>query len=206
MNKKFYLITSNQDDDKMINIVNTALKGGVSMLQFRNKEKTDLEYEKTAIKLKKLCDDFNVPLIINDRLDIALKIKANGVHLGQDDFEIAKAKKIIPKNFILGATAHNLKEAKSAELAGADYLGIGDVFGTASKSDTHRINLEKLKNIKSQIQIPIYAIGGISIENIPLLNSNYCDGIAVIGAVFNAENPLNATKKIVDLLEKFDDK
>ena len=145
MKNRLYLITSDQDDEKLINIVNTALKGGVSMLQFRNKEKSDSEYEKTAIKLQKVCKEYKVPFIINDRLNIALKIKADGVHLGQDDFEYEKAKKIIPKDFILGVTAHNLKEAIKAEENGATYLGIGDVFGTASKSNTHRINLDELK-------------------------------------------------------------
>lgn len=205
MKNRLYLITSDQDDEKLINIVNTALKGGVSMLQFRNKEKSDSEYEKTAIKLQKVCKEYKVPFIINDRLNIALKIKADGVHLGQDDFEYEKAKKIIPKDFILGVTAHNLKEAIKAEENGATYLGIGDVFGTASKSNTHRINLDELKNIKSQIHIPIYAIGGISEENLSLLNANHCDGVAVIGAIFNSKDPLKSTINIVRKLEKFNE-
>ena len=169
--------------DTLEEAVELAIKGGATIIQLREKDCTSREFYELALSIKDITDAYEVPLIINDRLDIALAVHADGVHLGQSDIPVQVARNVMGPNCIVGATANTLEKAKEAWQSGADYLGVGDVFGSATKNDTKPVELKELKKICDTVKIPGVAIGGISKKNIHLLKDTGVAGVAVISAV-----------------------
>ena len=168
--------------------LNDALKGGVTIVQLREKELLDCEFIAEAIKIKELCHRYNVPLIINDNVDVALKSGADGVHVGIDDTPVSEIRKRAPKDFIIGATCKTVEQAQTAEKFGADYMGVGAVFPSSTKKTAVRITTGQLKEICSSVSIPAVAIGGISLKNIMEIKGGGMAGIAVVSAIFAAED------------------
>lgn len=179
--------------------VENALKGGATFIQLREKNLDDESFFKEAVEIKDLCKRYNVPFVINDNVDIALKIDADGVHVGQDDMEASKLRKLLGPDKIIGVSAHTVTEALKAKEAGADYLGVGAVFPTGSKDDVSVLPHETLRDICNAVDIPVIAIGGITKDNIIELKGSGIDGIAVISAIFAKDDITAATQ---DLKEK----
>lgn len=182
--------------------VRKAIMGGATCIQLREKDLDHETFLEEARKLVKLCHNYEVPLIINDDLDIALAVKADGVHLGQDDMDIQSARAKAGPDFIIGISAHNVKEAKLAEKNSADYLGSGAVFGTKTKPDVTPLSLDTLKEITASVNIPVVAIGGITRENLPRLQGSGIAGPALVSAVFDTEDIEANCKELTSLIEK----
>ncbi len=183
--------------------VEEAILGGATMIQLREKELDDEAFISSAIVIKKMCDNYHVPLIINDRADICLKVGASGVHLGQDDGDIRSVRELLGKDCIIGATAHNLKEALKAEADGADYLGVGAAFGSGTKTDAKALtSLDTYKEITGAVSVPVVAIGGINLENAGKLAGTGIAGIAVISGIFGAMNIEKATKALKEKVKE----
>ena len=177
--------------------VELAIQGGVSVVQLREKTCISREFYDMAKAVKTITDAYEVPLIINDRIDIALAVGADGVHLGQGDIPIGVARNLLGAAKMVGAPANTGALAKEAWHAGADYLGVGDVFGTTTKSDTRQISLEELKEIRDAVVIPVVAIGGVNEENIGLLKKTGVDGAAVISAVVGQKDITAAAERLI---------
>lgn len=171
--------------------VRLALEGGCTLVQLREKNCSSLDFYEMALRIKKACAEFDVPLIVNDRVDIALAAGCDGVHVGQSDIPAAEVRKLIGKDKILGVSASNLQKALKAEKDGADYIGVGAVFSTSTKTDTNSVTFEQLKEIKEKINIPVVAIGGINKNNLSELKGTGIDGVAVVSAVI-AQNDIRA--------------
>ena len=199
VNYKLYLVTdrTNKTDEEFLNIIEEAIKGGVTVVQIREKDADTLEFYNISNKVKEICSKYNVPLIINDRIDIALAIDADGVHIGQSDMPIKIARKLIGNDKILGISAHNLEEATDAEENGADYLGVGAIFSTSTKKDANDVSIDTLKEITSNVDIPTVAIGGINLDNVEKLKDTNISGISVVSAIMNAENPKIASENLL---------
>lgn len=195
-----YAVTDRSwNKDKSLYVqVEEALKGKVTIVQLREKELSEEEFLEEAINIRELCDRYNVPLIINDNVDIAIKSKAAGVHVGQSDCPVSQIRKRVDKNFIIGTTAKTIEQAIKAQKEGADYLGVGAVFASPTKKDAIRITNEQLKNIRAAVTIPVVAIGGINIDNMFELKGSNVDGMAFVSAIFAAED----IEKRVKLLKK----
>lgn len=182
--------------------VEDAIKGGATFIQLREK---NLSYEKfleEAKKIKEITDKYGVPFVINDNVEIAKEIDADGVHVGQSDTEAKRAREILGKDKIIGISAGNLKEAIEAEKNGADYIGIGAMFHTDTKSDATSVTFEEAKEITSKVNIPVVAIGGINSENILSLKGTGVDGVAVISAIFSHDDIYEAAHKLRKLAEE----
>lgn len=203
INYELYLVTdrTNKTDTEFLNIIEEAIKGGVTVIQIREKEADTLEFYNISKKVKGICSKYNVPLIINDRIDIALAIDADGVHIGQNDMPIKIARKLIGNDKILGISAHNIQEAKEAEENGADYLGVGAIFTTSTKKDANDVSIDTLKDITSTVNIPTVAIGGINLDNVEKLKDTNISGISVVSAIMNAENPKIASEKLKKIIK-----
>lgn len=182
--------------------VEKALKGGVTLVQLREKEGDTGELYQKAMRLKAVTDAYRVPLIIDDRIDVMLAVDAAGVHVGQSDMPAAIARKLIGPDKILGVSAGTLEEAVQAEKDGADYLGVGAVFPTQTKKDADPVSAEILKEIIRTVSIPVVAIGGIKKENIPLLKDLGLAGVAVVSAVMAAEDPEKEAKELSSLVSE----
>lgn len=176
--------------------VELSIKAGVTMLQLREKDIKDDEFLKEAISIKKICNQYNIPLIINDNIEVAKAISADGVHLGQADLKKSEKWKDIKDELIIGISASNVNEAKIAEENGADYLGVGDIFGTLTKDNARHISVDILKDICNSVSIPVIAIGGINSNNIKELTYSNISGVAVISAIFSEEDINYATKNL----------
>ena len=176
--------------------IEDALKGGVTIVQLREKSLDDESFVKEAIEVKELCHRYNVPLIINDNVSVALKSGADGVHVGLEDTPVSEIRKVVPRDFIVGATCKTVEQAKIAENSGADYMGVGAVFPSSTKENAVRITTEQLKEICSSASIPAVAIGGITAENIMEIKGGGIAGIAVVSAIFSAENIEKATQEL----------
>ena len=175
--------------------VEESLKGGVTCLQLREKALDAKHFLEEGRQLKPLCRSYGVPLIINDNVDIALKSDADGVHIGQSDGDIAATRARIG-NKILGVSASTVEEALEAERAGADYLGVGAIFPTNSKNDAESVSLSTLRDICNTVSVPVVAIGGITLENVSLLNDSGICGIAVISAIYAQKDIRNSTERL----------
>lgn len=167
-----------------IDAVEEALKAGVTVLQLREKDISSRDFYRLALQLRELTKAYGIPLIINDRVDIALAVDADGVHVGQEDLPAEAVRRIIGKEKILGVSARTVEEALKAEEDGADYLGVGAVFPSPTKPSSEAIGLEGLRKIKSRVKIPVVAIGGITRDNAAEVIAAGADGIACISAVF----------------------
>lgn len=183
--------------DTLEEAVELAIKGGATIIQLREKDCTSREFYELALSIKDITDAYEVPLIINDRLDIALAVHADGVHLGQSDIPVQVARNVMGPNCIVGATANTLEKAKEAWQSGADYLGVGDVFGSATKNDTKPVELKELKKICDTVKIPVVAIGGISKKNIHLLKDTGVAGVAAISAVLGQTDITAAAEELI---------
>ncbi len=182
--------------------VESALKGGVTIVQLREK---DLDYEsflKEAMEISALCKRYKVPFIVNDNVDIAIKSHADGVHIGQSDMNLLEARKLLGENMIIGVSAHTVEEALEAVNNGADYLGSGAMFSTSTKTDVNTLSKETLKDICAAVNIPVVAIGGISKLNMPELANCGIDGVALVSAVFAAEDIESECRMLRKLAEK----
>ena len=183
--------------DTLEEAVELAIKGGATIIQLREKDCTSREFYELALSIKDITDAYEVPLITNDRLDIALAVHADGVHLGQSDIPVQVARNVMGPNCIVGATANTLEKAKEAWQSGADYLGVGDVFGSATKNDTKPVELKELKKICDTVKITVVAIGGISKKNIHLLKDTGVAGVAVISAVLGQTDITAAAEELI---------
>lgn len=168
--------------------VEQALKGGVTCIQFRDKRLESEVFLREAKKMKLLCEKYQVPLIINDHVDIAVRCGADGVHVGQKDMEAKEVRKLVGEKMIIGVSARTVEQAIQAEQAGADYLGVGAVFGTSTKMDAEKISLERLRDICQAVNIPVVAIGGVQKNNFPELAGTKVAGAALVSAIFSAED------------------
>ena len=186
-----YLITDRSflNGRKLGGVVEEAIKGGVTIVQVREKNISTREFYKIALEVKEVTDKYNIPLIINDRIDIAQAINAAGVHLGQDDMPLKLARNILGTDKIIGISTGTSAEAKEAELGGADYVGIGAIFYTGTKKDIDEpIGIEGLREIVKNINIPSVAIGGINMENAKAVMKTETNGLSVISAILNNED------------------
>lgn len=180
----------------LIDCVREALDGGVTLVQYRAKTASSAEMYAEALQLKALCDSFNVPLIINDRLDIAMAVGAAGVHLGQDDLPCAAARKILGEDYLIGVSAHNPAEAKAALQSGADYLGCGAVFGTATKADVKKLGTDGLAAICKAKGLPVVGIGGVTADNYREVRAAGADGAAIVSGIL-AQPDIRATVRAI---------
>ena len=201
-NLLLYAVSERYPDRGFFVQIESALKGGITCLQLREKHLSKAEFIDEARIVKRLCEKYSVPLIINDDVEVALSCGADGVHIGQDDGDAAEVRKIAGNRLIIGVSAHNVEEALTAEKAGADYLGCGAVFGSMTKSNVHVLPLETLKNIAAAVKIPIVAIGGINETNMMQLSGTGIDGVAVISAIFGAADIESKCQELKRLSEK----
>ena len=195
-----YLVTDNSDDiGKFLKTIEEGIKGGVSVVQIRENTADTLDFYNLALKVKEITTKYHVPLIINDRVDVALAIDADGVHVGQSDMPCDVTRNLIGKDKILGVSAHTIEEAKKAEKDGADYLGCGAVFPTPTKDDANRVTKEELKEIASSVNIPTVAIGGISVDNAHELKNTGIAGFSVVSAIMSSENPKKSSEELLNI-------
>ena len=181
--------------------VEQAILGGVTVVQLREKTASSGEFYKAALKARGVTSRLNVPLIINDRVDIALAVGADGIHVGQDDLPYSEVRRIAGQDMILGVSANNLAEAIAASEAGVDYIGVGAMFATATKTNTRATGMDELKRIRAAVDIPIVAIGGIGMSNVHLFNGTGIDGIAVVSAIVAQENATTAARELKSLFK-----
>lgn len=207
MNKKnvnytLYLVTDRSfiKDKSLDKAVEEAILGGATLVQLREKDVDSLDFYKEALKLKEVCKKHGVPLIINDRVDIALAVDADGVHVGQSDLPCNIVRNIIGGDKIIGVSTSNVKEALKAQEDGADYVGVGAVFTTTTKDDADSVTLEELSNIKKNLNIPVVAIGGINENNASKLKPANIDGVAVISAILGKEDIKKAAEQLKNLI------
>ena len=193
-----YLVTdsTNLEEKVFLSKVEQACRGGVTMLQLREKEKSDRDFLSLALEVKKITDKYGIPLIIDDRLDIALASGAAGVHLGQSDMPISVARKLMGKDKIIGATTKTVFQAKKAVEEGADYLGVGAIYPTTTKVVTVITEVSTLNDICNAVDIPVLAIGGLNKDNCDVLKDSPIDGIAVVSAIMKDENPEKAASEL----------
>ncbi|KUL99648.1 thiamine-phosphate synthase [Fusobacterium nucleatum subsp. nucleatum] len=197
---KIYLVT----DEKACNgkdfykCIEESIKGGVKIVQLREKNISTKDFYKKALKVKEICKNYEVLFIINDRLDITQAVEADGVHLGQSDMPIEKAREILKDKFLIGATARNIEEAEKAELLGADYIGSGAIFGTSTKDNAKRLEMEDLKKIVNSVKIPVFAIGGININNVWMLKNIGLQGVCSVSGILSEKD----CKKVVENILK----
>lgn len=182
--------------------VEQALKGGVTLVQLREKGLGAEQFLQEARQIQQLCHRFGVPLIINDSIEVALAVDADGVHLGQDDANAAQARQLLGKDKIIGVSAHNVQEALQAVQDGADYLGSGAVFGSGTKTNVSTLPMQTLREICSAVPIPVVAIGGITEQNLQHLSGSGISGAAVVSAIFAQENIEEAAIRLRGLLSQ----
>ena len=195
-----YLVTDNSEDvDKFLNTIEEAIKGGVTVVQIREKTADTLDFYNLALKVKEITSKYDVPLIVNDRVDIALAIDADGVHVGQSDMPCDVTRKLIGQNKILGVSAATVKEAEKAESDGADYIGTGAVFPTATKDDADSVTKDELTEIVKSIDIPVVAIGGINLDNACELNGTGIAGLSVVSAIMSSDNPKKSSQELLNI-------
>ncbi len=179
--------------------VEKAIKGGATFLQLREKELCYDDFLKQAIALKKITDKYHIPFVINDNVDIAIAVDADGVHVGQKDMEAGEVRQKLGQNKIIGVSVQTVEQAILAQKQGADYLGVGAVFSTSTKLDASEVSFETLHKICNAVSIPVVAIGGISQKNILQLKGSGIDGVAVVSAIFAQKDITQSTKELVAL-------
>ena len=186
----------------LASVCKDVLKNGATFLQIREKDLDEATFEQEAAELKNVCAEYHVPFVVNDSVEIAIDIDADGVHVGQSDIKGRDIRAMIGPDKILGISAGTVEEAVAAEKAGADYIGVGAVFGTSTKKNARNLSVEKLQEISNSVSIPVVAIGGINAKNIESLAGSGVDGVAVVSAIFAAENPGEATANLLELAKK----
>jgi thiamine-phosphate pyrophosphorylase len=193
-----YLVTdrSLMTTNTLSEAVEQAILGGCTMVQLREKNISSLDFFKLATEIKAVTDSFGVPLIINDRIDIALAVHAAGVHIGQSDIPAAIVREIIGDDMLMGVSASSVSEAIQAQKDGADYLGVGAMFPTGTKTDATIVSIKELQNIRQSVALPIVAIGGINKENAGLFHDMGIDGLAVVSAIIAQPNIRQAASEL----------
>ena len=202
--KKLYFITDStkyDDEEEFLADVFAALRGGVDMIQLREKDLSDEEVYERALKIKKEADKYDTPLIIDDRVDVAKKLGV-GVHLGDEDMAVKDARATLGDDAIIGASVKTVERAYEAEAEGASYFGTGALFPTQTKVITRHTSLETFRAVKKSVNLPVYAIGGINERTLPELAGEDFDGICVVSAIQYAEDPEAAVKKLRAILNR----
>ncbi|WP_407393932.1 thiamine phosphate synthase [Methanobrevibacter sp.] len=195
-----YLVTDKSDDvEKFLNTIEEAIKGGVTVVQIREKTAETLDFYNLALKVKEITTKYNVPLIINDRVDVALAIDADGVHVGQSDIPCDVTRRLIGEDKILGVSAATIEEAQKAQKDGADYIGAGAVFPTATKDDAPKITKKDLKEVVDSIDIPVVAIGGINHDNASELIDTGIAGLSVVSAIMSSDDPKKSSEELLKI-------
>ncbi len=188
-----------KEGQTLLSVCEEILNNGATFLQVREKDLDAASFQEEAEQLKQLCLRYKIPFVVNDSVEIAMAIDADGVHVGQSDIKGRDIRSIIGEGKILGISAGTVEEAVAAEKAGADYIGVGAVFGTSTKKDARNLTVETLKEITSAVSIPVVAIGGINSKNLMQLSGSGVDGVAVVSAIFASEKPGQATALLLDL-------
>lgn len=196
-----YLVTDRQlmSCDSLTEAVEQAILGGCTMIQLREKELSSLEFYNQAVAVKQVTDKYHIPLIINDRIDIAMAVQATGVHIGQHDLPAAAVRKVIGENMLLGVSASSIAEAIQAQQDGADYLGVGAMFPTGTKTDADSVSMEELQKIRAAVSLPIVVIGGINKGNAGRFKPMGIDGLAVVSAIIAQSDIKAAAAELNDL-------
>lgn len=195
-----YLVTDKSDDvEKFLKTIEEAIKGGTTVVQIREKTAETVDFYNLALKVKQITEKYNVPLIINDRVDVALAVDADGVHVGQSDMPCDVTRKLIGEDKILGVSAATIEEAKKAEKDGADYIGTGAVFTTATKDDAPDITKQDLIDVVESINIPVVAIGGINLDNAHELVDTGIAGLSVVSAIMSSDNPKKSSQELLNI-------
>ncbi|MBE5858972.1 MAG: thiamine phosphate synthase [Butyrivibrio sp.] len=204
LNTKLYFITDsgNYSEEEFLKRVESALMGGVTILQLREKNRTTRQYIDLAQKVHDLTRKYNVPLIIDDRVDVMLAADAEGVHVGAEDMPVETARKLIGKDKILGATTKTVEAARKAYAEGADYLGVGAIFPTTTKVKTILTSTETLSDICKEVPIPVNAIGGLNAGNLDVLKGIDIAGVCAVSAIMKADSPKEAAEAMLLAFEK----
>ena len=196
-----YLVTDRQlmSCDSLTEAVEQAILGGCTLIQLLEKELSSLEFYNQAVAVKQVTDKYHIPLIINDRIDIAMAVQATGVHIGQHDLPAAAVRKVIGENMLLGVSASSIAEAIQAQQDGADYLGVGAMFPTGTKTDADSVSMEELQKIRAAVSLPIVVIGGINKGNAGRFKPMGIDGLAVVSAIIAQSDIKAAAAELKDL-------
>ena len=187
-----------KEGETLLDVVKEVLKNGATFLQIREKDLSEGDFEAEAKKLKGICQEYRVPYVVNDDVEIAMDIDADGVHVGQSDIKGRDIRAIIGPGKILGISAGTVEEAIAAQEVGADYIGVGAIFGTSTKKNARTMSMDRLKEIVEAVHIPVVAIGGINEKNLMELSGSHVDGVAVVSAIFAAKDPGVATKNLLE--------
>ena len=190
-----------KDGQTLLSVCEDVLANGATFLQIREKDLDADSFEAEAANLKALCARYSVPYVVNDSVEIALAIDADGVHVGQSDIRGRDIRSLIGPDKILGISAGTVEEAQAAEKAGADYIGVGAVFGTSTKKDARNLTVEKLKEITNAVPIPVVAIGGINARNLMELSGSGVDGVAVVSAIMLSDNPRESSENFSRIIK-----
>ncbi|MVX64699.1 thiamine phosphate synthase [Clostridium chromiireducens] len=193
-----YLVTDRDlmSTETLEEAIEQAILGGCTLVQLREKDCSSLEFYNTAVRVKEITDKYNVPLIINDRLDIALAVDAAGIHVGQSDMPAIIVRKIIGEDKIIGVSTGSLEQALKAQEDGADYIGVGAMYSTGTKKDANPTSMEELKKIRENISIPIVVIGGINKDRVRDFENMGIDGLAIVSAIIAQKDITEATKEL----------
>ncbi|AWK50818.1 thiamine phosphate synthase [Clostridium beijerinckii] len=193
-----YLVTDRDlmSTETLEEAVEQAIIGGCTLVQLREKDCSSLDFYNTAVKVKQITDKYNVPLLINDRLDIALAVDAAGVHVGQSDLPLVVVRKVIGEDKIIGVSTGTLEQALKAQDDGADYIGVGAMYSTGTKKDAKPTSMEELKKIRENISLPIVVIGGINKERVKDFEGTGIDGLAIVSAIIAQNDIAEATKEL----------
>ena len=184
-----------------LEIAGAAIRGGVSCIQLREKTCSTREFIDEALAIRSLLARHEIPLIINDRVDVALAVKADGIHLGQKDMPSSMARQLIPESMIVGISVESLDDAIAAQTDGADYLGVSPIYATPTKTDTAQpLGLEGLRSIRSEVDLPLVGIGGLNADNAEAVIHNGADGVAVVSAIVAADDPEAATRALSEIV------
>ena len=210
---RLYLVTDRNclQQQTLEQAVEQAILGGVTLVQLREKAIASKEFYERALRIKAICHHYNVPLLINDRVDIALAVKADGVHIGQSDLPCGVVRQILGKDKIIGVSARTAQQAIQAQADGADYLGVGAMFATSTKQDAKTVSVETLNDIRQSVSIPIVAIGGINHTTLPALQQalqaaetsieHLIDGVAVVSAILGQKDVKLASEQLKELIK-----
>ena len=189
-------------DQTLYEQVESALKGGVTCVQLREKELSDEDFLSEALEIGALCKRYNVPFFINDNVEVAIKCKADGIHVGQDDMSAEDVRKLVGNDMMLGVSVHTVEEALDAVKAGADCLGVGAMYSTATKEDADVVSMEALRDICAAVDVPVVAIGGLGKHNIMKLAGTGVDGVALVSAIFSADDIESECRELRRLSEE----
>lgn len=206
---RLYLVTDRNclQQQTLEQAVEQAILGGVTLVQLREKAIASKEFYERALRIKAICHRYNVPLLINDRVDIALAVEADGVHIGQSDLPCGVVRQILGKDKIIGVSARTAQQAIQAQADGADYLGVGAMFATSTKQDAKTVSVETLNDIRQSVSIPIVAIGGINHTTLPALQQalqaadTSIDGVAVVSAILGQKDVKLASEKLKEMIK-----